>query len=527
MRAAGAGNAGGIAPVSKWLVTASVMIPTMIEVLDTSVANVSLRHMQGSLSAGEEEVTWVLTSYLVANAVIIPMSGWLARLMGRKNYLMASIALFTAASLLCGMAGSLSTLVLFRVLQGIGGGGLQPMSQAILLETFPPNERGLAMGVFGMGVVVAPILGPVLGGWLTDNWSWRWIFYINLPIGLLALYMSGAFVHDPAYQQRWKKGERVDYVGLALLAAGFGCLQIVLDLGQQRDWFSSSFILSLTVIAVACLVALVVWEWRHENPIVNLRVFKDRSFALGNLIMFFGFFAFFGSIVLLPMFLQSLMGYTAFQAGLVLSPGGLITLALMPFVGKFTQRVDARWFLFLGLLANAWSVHYMSGFSLNIDMGTAMVGRNIQGLGMAFFFVPLSFLTMAWIPRQEMNNAAAIFNLLRNLGGSFGVAFVTTLLARRGQFHHARLAEHMGWFNETFAQGVEGVRQYLESHGIHVKTGVEAMAVLYRMLQRQAATLAFLDVFYMQMIIFLCLAMAMWIIRRPPRHAEFDPAAAH
>ncbi|EGJ49865.1 drug resistance transporter, EmrB/QacA subfamily [Desulfocurvibacter africanus subsp. africanus str. Walvis Bay] len=518
---------GGAGAAGKWLVTASVMIPTMIEVLDTSVANVALRHMQGSLAAGQEEITWVLTSYLVANAVVIPMSGWLAKVMGRKRYLMASVALFTVASLLCGMAGSLSTLVLFRILQGIGGGGMQPMSQAILLETFPPHERGLALSVYGMGVIVAPILGPVLGGWLTDNWSWRWIFYINLPIGLLAQFMCWSFVRDPAYQQRWQKGERVDYLGLALLVLGLGSLQIVLDLGQQHDWFGSSFILALSVVAGVCLFTLVFWEWHHENPIVNLRVFKDRSFALGNVVIFFGFFAFFGSIVLLPMFLQELMGYSAFQAGMVLSPGGLITLALMPFVGKLTQRVDARFLLCFGLLASAWSSYYMSGYNLDMGMVTAITGRNLQGVGLAFFFVPLSFLTMAYIPRTEMNNASAVYNLLRNLGGSFGTAFVTTMVARRGQFHHLRLAEHMGYYNQAFTSGVEGVRQYLEGLGMHVQSGVEAMAALYRLMQRQAAALAFLDVFHLQMIIFLCLSGAMWIMRRPPRGKAPDPGAAH
>ncbi len=287
--------------VNKWLVTASVMLPTMIEVLDTSVANVALQHIQGSLSAGREEVTWVLTSYLVANAVIIPMSGWLARLMGRKRYLLVSLIAFTASSLLCGLAATLPQLVLFRVLQGIGGGGLQPMSQAILMETFPPQQRGLAMAVFGMGVVLGPILGPLLGGYLTDAFSWRFIFFVNLPVGIVTLFMISSFVFDPHYQERSVKGERVDWQGLLLLTLGIGCLQIVLDKGQTDDWFNAPYITILSAISVLSLVGLIIWELKAENPVLDLRIFRNISFATGNVVMFLGFFAFFGSIVLLPL----------------------------------------------------------------------------------------------------------------------------------------------------------------------------------------------------------------------------------
>jgi len=339
--------------VNKWIITLAVMIPTLIEILDTSVANVALNHIQGSLSAGQEEVTWVLTSYLVANAVIIPMSGWLARVLGRKRYLMASLILFTVSSLLCGAATSLPQLIVFRIIQGIGGGGLQPMSQAILLETFSARQRGLAMSIFGMGVVLGPIMGPLLGGYLTDNFSWRWIFYINLPVGILALYMVQTFVFDPHYQERREKGEKIDTIGLALLCLGIGCLQIVLDKGQTEDWFSSNLILVLSLVSAVSLVTLVFWELAHERPIVDLRIFKNVSFATGNVVMFLGFFAFFGSIVLLPMYLQGLMGYTAYLAGLVLGPGGGVALLAMPMVGKLTERVDSRLLLGIGLLVNA------------------------------------------------------------------------------------------------------------------------------------------------------------------------------
>lgn len=493
------------------------MIPTMIEILDTSVANVSLTHIQGSLSAGQEEVTWVLTSYLVANAVVIPMSGWLARLFGRKRYLIYSLMLFTISSLLCGIATSLPQLIFFRVVQGVGGGGLQPMSQAILMETFPPEERGMAMGIFGIGVVVGPILGPLLGGYLTDQYSWRWIFYINLPIGILAVLMIMSFVFDPPYQQRWVKGMKVDYAGLTLLAVGLGCLQIVLDKGQLEDWFSSGFILALTVVSGVCLISLVFWELRAENPILDLRIFKDRSFATGNIVMFLGFFAFFGSIVLLPLYLQTLLGYTSFLAGVVLGPGGILTLVMLPVAGKLTQRFDARILLGLGLLFNAYSLLYMSGFNLNIDFTTAVTGRVIQGIGMPFFFVTIAYVTMAYVPNPQMNNASAIFNLLRNLGGSVGVAFVTTLLARRAQFHQARLVEHLSPYDPSLQIWLDNLKQALaEQWGPLADQTHRAAAYIYGHVQRQAAAMAFNDVFYAQMVIFLGLVTILWIMRKPP-----------
>lgn len=513
-------------PANKWLITFSVMIPTMIEILDTSVANVSLNHIQGSLSAGQEEVTWVLTSYLVANAVVIPMSGWLAGVFGRKRYLMGSIVLFTLASLLCGIATSLDELIIFRILQGIGGGGLQPMSLAILMEAFPVEERGMAMAVYGMGVVVGPILGPVLGGYLTDTYSWRWIFYINLPTGILAVMMCLAFITDPPNQRRFTRGEKIDYMGLTLMCVGIGALQVVLDKGELEDWFSSNFILVLSIVAVACLVGLVLWELYHENPVLDLRIFKDRSFATGNLVMFAGFFAFFGSIVLLPLYLQRLMGYTAFQAGLVLGPAGAVTLLIMPMAGKLTQKVDPRKLLAIGLSVNAYALYYMAGFNLHIDFGTAVTSRVIQGSAMPFFFVPLSLVTMAYVRNENMNNASAIFNLVRNLGGSFGVAFVTTLLARRAQFHQQRLTEHLSPFNPGFAIRLEQLKNALAAKmGAFNDTTQMAGGYIYRMLQREANALAFNDAFFAQMLMFAGLVFVVFLIRRPPAGRRMAPGA--
>jgi len=511
---------------NKWLITASVMIPTLIEVLDTSVANVALKHIQGSLSAGQEEVTWVLTSYLVANAVVIPMSGWLARVMGRKRYLLASLIVFTGSSLLCGVATSLAQLILFRVVQGIGGGGLQPMSQAILLETFPPRERGMAMGIYGMGVVLGPILGPLLGGYLTDAASWRWIFYINLPIGLAALAMITANVFDPPYQKTQGRGEKIDYLGLSLLCLGIGCLQIVLDKGQQEDWFASNFILVLSVISAISLSALILWELDHDNPILDLRIFRDRSFSVGNSVMFLGFFAFFGSIVLLPLYLQNLMGYTAFLAGVVLGPGGAVTLIMLPLIGKATERIDARLLLSLGLLITAYSLYYMSGFNLGIGIQHAVYSRALQGIGMPFFFVSLTFLTMAHVPREQMNNASAIFNLLRNLGGSFGVAFVTTFLARRTQVHHFRLTERLTPFDPGFMIRLNELKAGLDAKmGDLVDHTRQALGLIYQELNRQAAALAFNEAFLYQALIVLGLAGLVAFMRKPPSGRRPGPGA--
>jgi DHA2 family multidrug resistance protein len=503
--------------VNKWLITASIMIPTMIEILDTSVANVALNHIQGSLSAGQEEVTWVLTSYLVANAVVIPMSGWIARFMGRKRYLLASLVVFTLSSMLCGAATSLWQIVLFRIVQGIGGGGLQPMSLAILMETFPPRQRGLAMGIFGMGIVVGPILGPLLGGYFTDNFSWRWIFYINLPIGILALFMIYSFIFDPPYQQLREKGEKVDYIGLTLLCLGLGSLQMVLDKGQLEDWFNSDFIVLFSVVGVASIVLFVFWELRQKNPVLDLRIFKDASFATGNAVLFVGFFSFFGSIVLLPIYLQTLLGYTAYDAGLVLGPAGAISIVILPLVGKATERIDSRFLLGTGLLISAYALYYMSGFNLQIDFETAVMSRVIQGLGMPFFFVSLSFVTMAYVPKERMNNASAIFNLLRNMGGSFGVAFVTTVLARRAQFHQHRLVDHLTPYDPRLSIPFNDLKDYLSTKlGTFGDQTQIAGAVIYRGLQREAASLAFNDAFFMQALLFLGLLGLLWIIRKPP-----------
>ncbi len=403
--------------MSKWLVALAVVLPTLLEVIDTSVVNVSLDHIRGSLSAGLDESTWTITAYLVSNAVIIPLTGWLSRVFGRKKYLIASVILFTFSSFMCGSSRTLSMLIFFRILQGIGGGALQPISQSILLETFPASEYGMAMAIFGVGVMVGPILGPILGGWITDNWSWPWIFYINIPIGIISVIMLWFVIKDPPYLKRIKT--KIDYWGLALIVIGLGCLQIVLDKGQREDWFSSAFIMRLTLISVISLIAFIIVELKNPEPVLNLRVFKDISFSTANIIQFISFFVLFGSIVLIPLYVQQLLGYNAYLAGLVLAPGGVATLISMPLAGKLVNKINPKFILIAGLLITAYSVFVMSGFSLSIDFNSIGWARVIMGIGMGLVFIPLTGMAFGTIKKEEMGNATSAYNLLRNLGGSF------------------------------------------------------------------------------------------------------------
>ena len=504
---------------NKWLVAFTVMIPTFIEILDMTVVNVSLNHIQGDLSAGLDEVTWVLTSYLVSNAIVIPMSGWLASLIGRRRYLFLSIGLFTVSSFACGSATSLGMLVVFRILQGIGGGGLQPLSNAILLETFPQEEHGTAMAIFGMGIVLAPIVGPVLGGWITDNWTWRWIFYINVPIGVLSLALTQLFIHDPAYLL--KKGRRIDYWGIGLLIVGLGCLQIVLDKGERLDWFASPFILRLSLISASALVLFVVTELRKPEPVVDLSVFRHRSFAAGNLVMFLGFFAFFASTVLLPIYVQKLMGYSAWLAGWVLAPGGIASFLMMPLTAKLMQKADARKLLFAGLLINVYALYLMSRFSLEADFDSIAWSRLLQGMGIGFFFVPLATLTVGRIPKEKMGNASAVFNLVRNLGGSFGVSVMATQLARRTQFHHFRLTEHLTPYDPQFQEAIPRTMHWLDLHGgMGQASGPgPALGLMYGELNRQASMLAFNDAFYLDGLFFVASLLMVFLIRKAESNA--------
>ncbi len=494
-------------PINKWLIALTVMLPTIMEIMDTTIVNVSLPHIQGGLSVGVDEVTWVLTSYLVSNAIIIPITGWLASVFGRKRYLIFCITFFTLSSFMCGSANTLGMLVFFRVIQGLAGGGLQPISQAILLETFPKEEHGMAMAAWGTGIVFAPILGPVLGGWITENWSWPWIFYINIPIGTISIVLTMLFIFDPPYLKR--KFLSIDYIGLVLLAVGIGCLQIVLDKGQRKDWFSSHFIVSLSIIAAISLILLVIRELLYKEPVINLRVFKDRSYATGTFVIFLYFFCFFGSVVLLPLYVQKLMGYTAFLAGLVLAPGATASLLFFPLVGKLAQKLDNRYLLGIGLSIAAYSIYLMSQFNLSAGFWNIVWPRALQGVGMAFLLVPLTVVTFVGIKKEDMGNATSIFNLLRNLGSSFGIAFITTVLERRAQFHQTQLVTHLTPTDIPFQHACETLKHLLPEDMV--------LGSIYNELLRQALMLSFNDAFYILSIFVLCLLPSLLIFKRIKR----------
>jgi DHA2 family multidrug resistance protein len=513
--------------VNKWLITIAVMAGTFMEIIDTTVVNVALPHMAGSLSAGVDEATWVLTAYLVSNAVVLPITGWLSALFGRKRFLMICLTLFTVTSMLCGSAPNLESLIVFRIFQGIGGGALQPISQAILLESFPVKERGMAMAVWGIGVIFAPIVGPLLGGWITDNLSWRWAFYINLPIGILSLIMTALFIFDPDYIKKQRAGS-IDYVGLGFLVVGLGALQVVLDKGEREDWFSSAFIVRLAIMSIAALILLIYWELKTKHPVVDLRLFKERNYAAGVTIFFFFGFVLYGSIMLLPLYLQTIMGYDATLAGWALAFGGIGSLMILPIVGRLTQVMDGRWLIGAGLAINALAVYMMSHYNTQVDFFAAWFPRFIQGLGLGTTFVSLTTLTMSRISQEKMGNATGIFNLMRNLGGSFGIATATTLLARRSQLHQSRLVEHLTPLNLPFQAWQHRIGEALPGlpHNWHWWQSTQPMAGLYMEVQRQAQMLAFCDDYWFFTIVFLALLPLVFLMRRAPESAG-GPGMGH
>ncbi len=507
---------------NRGIIALTVMLPTLIEIIDTSIVNVSLDHIRGSLSAGIDEATWTITAYLVSNAVVIPMAGWLAKLIGRKNYQIASIAIFTFSSFMCGSAWSLQSLVFFRILQGLGGGGLVPISQSILLETFPREKHGQAMAIFGLGAMLGPIVGPLLGGWITDSFSWRWIFYINIPIGIIAIIMNVLVIEDPPYMQRQKM--KIDYWGLALLATGLGALQFMLDKGENEDWFSSRLILTLAAVSAVSLILLAINEYFSESPIVNLKLLKDRTFTSGATVMFFVFLNLFGSIVLLPIFLQMLMGYTSYYAGLVLGPGGIATMLAMPIVGKFIGKVNPKRFLMAGITICSFSTYLMSNFTLESDFWTFVWPRVILGFGMGMTFIPLTTITLSHIPKEHMTEATSLYNLLRNLGGSVGIAFTTTMLSRRAQFHQTRLVENLTPLDPGYQIAHAKIAAGLAAKGLPASG---ADGVLYRELIRQSHTLAFTDAFLMICVLIICTLPLVFFMQLGKPAPGGDAPAAH
>ena len=510
--------------INKWLITISVMLPTIMEIVDTSVANVALPHMQGSLNAGTDEITWVLTSYLVSNAIVLPMTGWLARMFGRKRFLITCIILFTLASFLCGAAPTLATLIFFRVIQGAAGGALIPTSQAIMMETFPPYQQGMAMAIFGIGAMFGPIIGPALGGWITDNMNWRWIFYINIPIGIVAVIMASFFIFDPPYLKRARVA--IDYWGLALLVVGLGALQVVLDKGQQDDWFNSPFILGCSVISAISLLILIYVELKHPHPIVNLRLFKNISFAAGNFVIFVVGFCLYSSIMLIPLFLQTLMGYNATMAGMVLAPGGIATLITMPFVGAMIQRYDGRKVVLCGLTIGACSMYIMRGFTLDASYWDFVWPRVVLGIGLAMIFVPLTTLTLSTIQKEEMGNATGVYNLLRNMGGSVGIAISATLLSRYAQFYQTNLVGHVNPYNPVAQSRLAALKQAAMARGLDAVTADKtALAVTYGVVRRQAGMLAYNRLFWVVGLAFIFVIPFLLLLKKPQKHAR--PTGMH
>jgi DHA2 family multidrug resistance protein len=502
-------------PVSssrRWAITFSVMMVTVMQVLDTSVTNVAVPHMQGSLSAGVDEMSWVITSYLAANAIVIPASGWLSARFGRRRFFLTCAVLFTVSSFLSGIAPTLEFLVAMRVLQGLGGGPVVPMAQAIMWEIFPLRQRGTAMAVWGVGIMLAPILGPTVGGWIADNWSWRWIFYINLPIGFLGFLMVSAFVFDAPFV---KKPRGIDASGIVLMVLGFGCLQLMLDLGEKEDWFDSRLIVGTTVVAVFGLVAFVGRELTAGEPILNLGVFRDRNFTVGTICIALVGLGMNSSMLLVALYTQKVLGYDAWTSGLVLAPGGLGTMIALMISGRLVSRMDQRLMLAGGCALSAVAVTLMSHLTVGIDYWSLAWPRFLHGFSMGFIFVPLQALTLATIPLEGLGNATAAYNVVRNVGGSTGVALATTLLARRSQQHQSTLAAHVTpWSADTAGKLAEWTRHFV-SHGADSFTAASrALAMVYRGTVEQAQVLSYADDFWLLSVVFLAIIPLIPFMRR-------------
>jgi DHA2 family multidrug resistance protein len=498
--------------VNPWVVTFSVMLATFMEILDTTVVNVSIPHIAGNLSATTDEGTWTVTSYLVANAIVLPMTGWLANFFGRKRLLLGALTGFTLTSVMCGTATSLNWLIFFRVLQGLSGGCMQPLAQAILLETFPPRKHGQAMAAYGLGMLLAPIMGPALGGWITDHYSWRWIFYLNVPVGLLSVILVTRNIFDPAYIGKLSK--RIDAWGIGLLALGIGMLQLVLDTGQRKDWFASTEIRVWTVLCILGLVFFVFRELTIKDPVVDLRVLKDATFATGVFLIGMVGFALYASLVLMPIYLQTLMGYPAFDAGLAISPRGLGSLFCMPIVGILTGKISTRKLVIFGLLLCALTMFDFTGLNLNSGYWDIFWPQVFQGCGFSFLFIPITAASVAHITKQKMGVATSIFNLARNIGGSFGIAIMTTFLARRGQVHVNHLGGNVNPYDPETRQMLVAMQRWFQAHGADSYTALRrAYGALYGMVIQHAAMISFVEAFWILSLIFFVLIPLVFIMR--------------
>ena len=500
-----------ISSARKWAITLTVMVVAFMQILDTSVTNVILPHLQGSMSAGLDEVSWVITSYLAANAIIIPATGWLTGLLGRRRFFLICATLFVVSSFISGAAPDLTTLIAARIFQGLGGGPIIPLSQAILWEIFPFHQRGLAMAVWGVGFILGPILGPTVGGYLADEWSWRWIFYINLPVGIVGFFMASVFLFDPPYLRR---AARIDWWGLGLMVAGFGCLQLVLDRGEREDWFASRTIVTLSIVAVCALVGFLIRELTTGDPILDLTVFADRNFATGAALSMIVGFGSFSGMLLIAVFTQKLLGYDAWTSGLVLAPGGFGNICSL-FASGLVTRIDQRAMLAFGCLLNAVALYMMTSLTLGMDYWSLALPRFIQGFAVGFIFVPLSTLALATIRREKLVNATAVYGMLRNLGGSVGIAVATTLLAQRSQFHQMTLVSHITrWDPETHARLTRWTSHFAR-HGADGFTAErQAMAMLYQETVTQAQLLAYADDFWLLALMFAAVPLFLPLMRR-------------
>ncbi|HEY1256550.1 MAG TPA: DHA2 family efflux MFS transporter permease subunit [Terracidiphilus sp.] len=508
--------------VNPWLVTLSVMLPTFMEVLDTAIASVALPYIAGSLSASNSEATWVLTSYLVANAVILPASNWFARRFGRKRFLLSCVILFTIASFFCGAAPSLAVILLARVLQGAGGGALQPLSQSILLESFPIEKRSMSMAAYGLGIVLAPVLGPTLGGWLTDTFSWRYAFYINIPVGILAVVLISRFVHDPPYIKNAKVGP-FDNIGFGLLMVWTGALQIVLDKGQEDDWFGAVWVRWAVAALVTALVLWIWHSWTHRNGLLDLHVLKDRNFRTGCILIAMLGMCIYITIAILPLYYQEVMGYTAFTAGLVVFPRGVGSFIGSPVIGILGSRIDQRKLLCAGFLG--FGVCSLIFGTINLDIGpySLLIPITLTGFALSFVFVPLATLATSTIPREEMGNATGLFNMLRNIGGSIGISMATTALIRRAALHQNELGAHLGASNIVLQEKSKLIAGYLGHHIGPTAGAPGSMGLIYGLMEQQSALMSYVDVFrWTALLAFFCAAAA-WLFKKPAKHAAPPP----
>ena len=496
-------------PVNPWLIAPVVALAAFMEIMDISIANVSLPHIAGDLSSSQSESTWVLTSYLVTNAVVMPISGWLSNTFGRKRFFLACIAGFTAASLLCGLAPNLASLIILRAIQGAAGGGLQPSGQAILADTFPPEKRGMASAMYGIAAVVAPTVGPTLGGWITDNYNWRWIFLINVPVGIVLFFLVIALIHEKPVVRNNTKRAPVDWLGFGFVALSLGCLQIVLDRGQEDDWLGSGFITALILISAAAFALLIWWELRHPEPMVDLRLMASRDFSVTFFLMGMLGFMLLGSTYLLPAYTQNLMGYRAVDAGMVLTPGGIAVIFLMPAVGILINKVDVRAMVAFGLMTSGLALLWMTNFYLGISFGYLVLARVAQAVGLAFLFVPLNAIAFRGIPPNKTNNASALINLARNFGGSIGISLAATLLTRREQFHQSRLVEYAQQLNGAYPDYAHQLGSALGS----TPNSATTLANIYQGVINQATLLSYLDDFKALGLVFLALLPLLLLVK--------------